>query len=246
LTHAVSSSAGCRVAIIVALSVEQASLRRLAQAAVGDLSVTQSGPGPQRAADNARAALAAGAGALVSWGLAGGVHLRLGSGTVVLPRRVRAADGAVYPVHREWRAVIAAALHGEIPVDEGDLLSVAEPLVTPAAKSAAAALGVVAVDMESAAVAAVAARARVPFIALRVVVDTATDVLPPAAVAWVDARGDRRFGAALAAAVRPLQWRALWILAKRYRAASRALERAAVLTAASRVLVAPAATGRAG
>jgi adenosylhomocysteine nucleosidase len=246
LTRSVSFSVGCRVAIIVALSVEQASLRRLARAAVGDLSITQSGPGPERAADNARAALAAGAGALVSWGLAGGVHARLGSGTVLLPCRVRAEDGATYPTHREWRAVIADALHGELPVDDGDLLSVAAPLATPAAKSAAAARGVVAVDMESAAVAAVAARARVPFVALRVVVDTATDVLPPAAVAWVDARGDRRLGAALAVAVKPLQWRALWILAKRYRVASRALDRAAALTAASRVLVARAPAGHAG
>jgi len=133
--------------------------------------------------------------------------MRLGSGTVVLPRRVRAEDGTVYPAHREWRAVIADALRGELAVDDGDLLSVAEPLVTPAAKSAAAAFGVVA--------------------------------------AGVDVRGGRRFGAALAVAVRPLQWRALWILAKRYRAASRALERAAALTAASRVLVAPVAAGRA-
>ncbi|HEX5049889.1 MAG TPA: purine and other phosphorylase-like protein, family 1 [Gammaproteobacteria bacterium] len=242
MTRAVSFSAG-RAAIIVALSVEQASLRRLALAGAGDVSITQSGPGPARAADNARAALAAGANALVSWGLAGGVHARLGSGTVVVPRRVRGDDGAVYPTHRAWRSGVADSLRGELGVDDGDLLTVAEPLATPAAKSAAAALGVVAVDMESAAVAAVAARARVPFIALRVVVDTAADVLPPAAVAWVDARGDRRFGAAFAAAVKPLQWRALFVLAKRYRAASRALDRAAALTAASRVLAAPAAAG---
>jgi hypothetical protein len=83
----------------------------------------------------------------------------------------------------------------------------------------------------------------VPFIALRTIVDTAADALPPAAVAWVDERGNRRLGAALAAAVKPLQWRALWILAQRYRAASRALERAAALTAASRVLAVPAAAG---
>jgi adenosylhomocysteine nucleosidase len=240
LTRAVSFSAG-RVAIIVALSVEQASLRRLALAGARDVSIVQSGPGPERAADNARAALVAGASALVSWGLAGGVHARLAAGSVVLPRRVRAEDESMYATHREWRALIADSLRAELAVDDGDLLSVAQPIATPAAKSAAAARGVVAVDMESAAVAAVAARARVPFIALRVVVDTATDVLPPAAVAWVDARGNRRFGAAFATAVKPLQWRALWILGKRYRAASRALDRAATLTAASRVLVAPAA-----
>lgn len=241
MTRAVPLSAGRRVAIIVALSVEQASLRRLVRAGAGEVSVTQSGPGPARAADNARAALAGGAGALVSWGLAGGVDPRLGPGTVVVPRRVRAENGDAYAADVEWRAVIDGALRGELRVSDGDLLSVAEPLVTPAAKSAAAALGAVAVDMESAAIAAIAARARVPFIALRVVVDTASDVLPPAAVAWVDAGGDRRFAAALAAAFKPLQWRALWTLAQRYRAASRALDRAAALTAASRVLVAPAA-----
>ena len=244
MTLAVSPSAG-RVAIIVALSVEQASLRRLVRAGARDLSVTQSGPGAERAAHHASAALAAGATALVSWGLAGGVDPSLGPGTLVVPRRVRAPDGTAYTTDAEWRAVIAAALYPELTLCDGDLLCVAEPLATRAAKSAAAALGVAAVDMESAAVAAVAARARVPFVALRAVVDTARDVLPPAAVAWVDARGDRRFAAAFAAAMKPLQWRALLVLASRYRAASRALERAAALTAASRVLAVPAA-GAAG
>ncbi|HET8699354.1 MAG TPA: purine and other phosphorylase-like protein, family 1 [Gammaproteobacteria bacterium] len=221
-------------------------LQRLARRGAPHFSVTQSGPGLARAAEHARAALAAGAGALVSWGLAGGVDADLGPGTVVVPRRVRAADGAIYAVDDGWRAVIAHALRAELAVSDGDLLTAAEPLATPAAKRAAAALGVAAVDTESAAIAAVAAAARVPFVALRAIVDTAADVLPPVAVAWVDERGNRRFAAALAAAAKPLQWPALWILARRYRAASRALERAAALMAANRVLAAPAAAGRAG
>jgi adenosylhomocysteine nucleosidase len=241
----VSPSVSPRVAIIVALSVEQTAWRRLARGSSDAFSVEQSGPGPASAAEHARAALAAGAGALLSFGLAGGIDARLVAGTVVLPRRVRAAHGAVYSVDDGWRAAIAQALQAELTVSDADLLSAAEPLPTPAAKRAAAALGVAAVDTESAAIAAVAAGARVPFIAVRVIVDTAADVLPPAAVAWVDERGNRRFAGALAAAAKPLQWRALWVLAQRYRAASRALERAAALMAANRVLAVPAAAGSA-
>ena len=133
--------------------------------------------------------------------------------------------------------MIADALRGELRVDDGDLLSVAEPLVTPAAK-APPALGVVAVDMESAASPPSQARARVPFIALQSVVDTATDV--PARRGGVGRRGgDRRFDAALAAAGRcngahcgPRE-----ALPRR----EARLDRAAALTAASRALVATGA-----
>jgi hypothetical protein len=89
--------------------------------------------------------------------------------------------------------------------------------------------------MESAAIAAVAARAGARFLALRVIVDAAGDSLPADVERWVDERGERRLGAALAAALRPAQWRELWILAQRYRAARRTLERLAPLVTGARL-----------
>ena len=90
--------------------------------------------------------------------------------------------------------------------------------------------------MESAGVSAEAARARVPFVAVRVVVDGLDDALPPGAESWIDELGHRRMSAVLRAALDARQWRALLTLAKRYRVASSALDRFASALAARRML----------
>jgi hypothetical protein len=116
-----------------------------------------------------------------------------------------------------------------------DLLSVPSALTQVAEKAKAAADGAAAADMESAAIAAVAARARARFVALRVVVDAAGDELPADVERWIDERGERRIGAALSAALNPRRWRALWMLAQRYRAARRTLARLAPIVSGARV-----------
>ena len=122
------------------------------------------------------------------------------------------------------------------------VLTVSSALESPAAKrAAAAATGAIAVDMESAGVAVEAARARVPFVAMRVVVDGLDDALPPSAESWIDDHGHRRMSAVLRAAVDARQWRGLLTLAKRYRVASSALDRLASTLAARRMLGADAA-----
>jgi hypothetical protein len=81
---------------------------------------------------------------------------------------------------------------------------------------------------------------------LRVVIDTLTDRLPPAEH-WIDARGDRRPGAALRALGRPAEWATLLTLAKRYRAANTVLYRLAHAAAERGLFGAPgAAASRAG
>jgi hypothetical protein len=108
---------------------------------------------------------------------------------------------------------------------------------------AAVASGAVAVDMESAAIAAVAAQAGVPFVALRVIVDGRDDAVPEGAESWIDERGNRRLASALAAVAKPGEWMALWRLAQRYRVASRVLARLARCVATRGLLGdAPAAT----
>jgi hypothetical protein len=94
--------------------------------------------------------------------------------------------------------------------------------------------GAAAADMESAAIAAVAARAGARFVALRVVVDAAGDELPADIERWVDERGERRIAAALSAALHPAHWRGLWMLAQRYRAARQTLARLAPIVAGAR------------
>jgi len=224
-----------RIAIIAALGNERAALARVPQAGLG-WSVVQSGPGPDRAAQCATAAVAAGAKALVSWGLAGGLAADVEPGTVILPRRVIMQRGETFAASAAWHERLAA-LATEFKMTLGDLLTVRAALGSPAAKAAAAtALAAVGVDMESAAIAAVAARARVPFIALRVVVDARDDALPANAEKWIDARGNTRGAAALGAIVRPGEWQALWRLAQRYRKANAVLVQLAQSVAARRLL----------
>ena len=219
------------IGFVAALALECASLRRQSPRAERWL-VVQSGPGAARAAAAARRAIDAGAQLLVSWGLAGGLGVGVAPGTVIAPRRVLAEGGEPLAVDAVWHSRLTL-LAVELGVDRGDLLTVAEPLESPAAKrAAAAASNAVAVDMESAAIAAVAAHARMPFVALRVVVDGLDDALPPGAESWIDEQGRRRASAVLRTVIDARQWGTLLTLAKRYRVASAVLDRLARALAA--------------
>ena len=240
----VRSVGAATVAFVAALGIECASLRRQARAAAW--LVTQSGPGAERASAAAARTIDAGARLVISWGLAGSLDAGLRPGTLVVPRRVLSQGAGPLPVDAAWHARVAA-LADAFALHDGDLLTAPAALESPAAKrAAAAATHAVAVDMESAAIAAAAARARVPFIALRVVVDGLEDSLPPHAERWIDERGERRMATTLRAVVSPRQWRALLTLAKRYRVASGVLDRLAQALAARRVLALDPATARVG
>ena len=233
------------IAFVAALALECASLRRQSPRADRWL-VVQSGPGAARAAAAASRAIDAGAGLVVSWGLAGGLAATVAPGTVVAPRRVLAKGEPPLAADAAWHSRFAALAH-EIAFESGDLLSVPQPLESPAAKrEAAQAAGAVAVDMESAAIAAVAARARVPFVALRIIVDGLDDALPPDAERWIDEQGRRRASAVLRAIVDARQWRALLTLAKRYRVATGVLDRLARALAARQAIGAGGAAVPAG
>jgi|GEM_PF-2536718 len=223
------------IGFIAALARECTSLRRQLPRA-GRWHVVQSGPGAARAAAAASRAIDAGAGLLVSWGLAGSLSAGVAPGTVIAPRRILAEGEAPLAVDAAWHSRLAA-LADELAVDCGDLLTVAEPLESPAAKrAAAAASNAVAVDMESAGIAAAAARGRVPFVVLRVVVDGIDDALPAGAQDWLDEQGRTRAAAVLRAVVDVRQWRTLMNLGARYRVASGVLERLAHALAAPRML----------
>src|SRR5215813_906087 len=96
-------------AVIVALGVERAALRA-GEGRDPPLGVIQCGPGPERAASAATAALASGASALLSFGLAGALRAELEPGDVLLPRRVRSAAGTSFDADPKWHAQLFAAL----------------------------------------------------------------------------------------------------------------------------------------
>ncbi len=192
--------------------------------------VAVSGIGSAAAQGAARRLIAAGATSLVSWGLAGGLDPGLEAGAVCLPRVVVAADGTRFPTTRSWRESLASSLAAHAHVESGNLLTAALPIDTVDAKQALyLATGAAAVDMESSAVAQVAEAHGLPFIAVRVIVDTARDGLPQA-VARASRAGRVQVGRLLLGLIRsPLQLGALLRLARRYRLAARSLRAVANL-----------------
>jgi len=219
----------CNIAVVIALGIEKASLQtELDAAAASPLSLAQSGPGADAAARAARAAIDAGATALVSWGLAGGLEPQIAPGTVVIPHRLVTADGASVPMDADWRARLVSRLSEDFNVHEGDVFVADRVLGTPRAKARAALeTGGVAVDMESAAVAAAAVRAGLPVVTVRVVADCLTDTLPAHIDQWIGPTGRRRAAPIVKAIFRPSQWRNLIRLARRYKTADRVLTRLA-------------------
>lgn len=120
-------------------------------------------------------------GALVSFGLAGGLDPALRPGALLVPGRV--VDG-----EDEWDT--DPALNDALGGGTGHtLLGGGAVLATVAAKRAAHVAGADAVDLESAAVARVAVRHGLPFAALRAVCDGAGRALPRAALLALDAAG---------------------------------------------------------
>jgi adenosylhomocysteine nucleosidase len=177
----------------------------------------------------------AGASALMSFGLAGGLDPRLTAGSVVFPSEVISRDGARFVTSVTWRERLAAALL-QRPVAGGKLLTSAQAIDAVADKAAAFRdTGAVAVDMESLAVAQVAAAHRLPFMAVRVIVDTAADRLPHAVVAASHGGRVRIWRLIGGLALAPVEFAPLIRLARRYRTARRSLAavgRAVLLTPA--------------
>ncbi len=132
-------------------------------------------------------ALAQGAHAVLSFGLAAGLAPGLAPGTLVIPGQILSGHDC-YEANPEWSHRLRTAL-GE-PVSQ-PVAGVDAPLIRSIDKvQLHLATGAVAADMESHVAARLAARAGRPFAALRVIADPAERALPRAAV--VGMRSDGR------------------------------------------------------
>jgi len=219
------------VGIVSALAAEARPLgptaqRRGALASLADGTLLAvSGIGASAAAGGARALIDAGATALISWGMAGGLDPALAAGTILLPSEVISCAGTAFMTARYWRERLSAALTAHRLVACGKLLTSPRAILSIADKAAAFRdTGAAAVDMESLAVAEVASSHELPFIAVRVIVDTAADILPRAVMAAARGSGQLPLGRLLASLARsPGDLAALIRLAPRYRAARHSL-----------------------
>jgi adenosylhomocysteine nucleosidase len=191
-----------------------------AEARVARLSgwqVTIGGGTTEGAARAAQRLIDAGASGIVSFGLAGGLDPRLRAGTVIVAGSVT-AYGRMWPTDPNLNIRLGGTTgHLCLGLDRA-VASSDEKLRLNMETGASL------VDMESGAVAMVAAAARVPFAVLRAICDPADRTLPPAALVALDTAG-RVAAARLAMSVlaSPGQVKALFGLARDAAAARRAL-----------------------
>jgi adenosylhomocysteine nucleosidase len=187
--------------------------------------IALSGVGMHRAENAARGLVASGATHLVSWGAAGGLDPELVPGTVVLPRSVTAPDGTTFESDIVWRDRLIHHIREHVRLSTGRSLTVKTAVTDPEQKRALFSRdGAVAVDMESAAIARVAKEHDLSWIAVRVVVDSATVPLPVTGSIGDD--GQVHVAKILfRAAVRPSQWPVLLALRACHRKADRAMRR---------------------
>jgi adenosylhomocysteine nucleosidase len=209
------------IAVIAALDLES----RILKFAAGDNCpiVYVSGPGRAGAYAAAERAIAAGASALISFGLAGGLGPEASTGRLVLPTSVASVDGE-WRSDAAWRNRLANVLEKECPSIDCLLYSADRVLTTRDEKASLRALsGACAVDMESAAIAKAATEAGVAFVALRVIADGPDDELPAKVEALVTEEGRTNYRAVVGFFVSPSQLRLLFGLAVKSRLARKQL-----------------------
>ena len=203
----------------------------------GSCLLVQTGVGVERA--RAVAARMPPARAFLACGCAGALAAWLRPGDLVAGDAVTALDtGECLPA--TGAALSGWAVARGFRVHRGVIASSPSVLGTARAKADAAADGALVVEMESAAVAAEARARGIPFVALRVVLDGATEELGPLVGAVDPATGDLRPRRALAAlGPRPWLWPTAVRLGRQTRIAEGQLRAimAAVLAAGMEALV---------
>jgi hypothetical protein len=129
---------------------------------------------------------------LVSFGFAGGLATEIVRGTLIIGTEVVREDGS-----RTWAAAsrhlveqFSAAAEAEgLLMRQGKLVTSSSIVTDPSRKADLRDLsGACAVDMETVGIAEAAQEAGLPWVAVRAIVDSATDTLPPACLTTL--RGD--------------------------------------------------------
>jgi adenosylhomocysteine nucleosidase len=200
-----------QIGFVVGLSAEARLLRRFG------VGIGIGGGFPAGATRAAEKQVADGAVALVSFGLAGGLNPALAPGAVLVPESV-IDDGEVYRCDSAliaWlggasgKSIMSAKLVAETQADKAALFKETRAE---------------AIDLESGAVARVAAGAKIPFAVLRAIADPASRNLPPAALIALNGAGEIGFLSVLASVFKePSQIPALITLGQDAAKARRAL-----------------------
>jgi len=217
--------------IVVSLPWELKSLTRQAipagtwKAITEDTLVALAGIGAERAYAASSVLISQGATALLSWGYAAALDDRLKAGCLLLPERIVSANGAVHPVSAEWHRRLYQALETKYSVRTDALVESDAIVKTPAEKRALAErTQAAATDMESAAHARAAQEHRLPFLALRAIIDTASTDIPANVLKALDAQGHINvWKVFVSVCLSPADWIKIFRLGIQFYAAQRTL-----------------------
>ncbi|MBS0349818.1 MAG: hypothetical protein JSR33_01290 [Proteobacteria bacterium] len=168
------------VGVVCALPIEACTLTHyrpeIGQTVVVNekLLVHVSGMGENQARIGAQKLIEKGASALISWGTAGGLQVALGHGQLLLPNQVIHHDKSVFTVDSVLQSQLQIYMQNHIVVNQGTLLQMNRIVTSVADKfQLFNQYQACAVDMESAAIAAVAQAACAKFLVVRSIVDSA-------------------------------------------------------------------------
>jgi len=160
--------------IVTGLTAEARIAAKLGLAVAG-------GGTPAGATEAANLLVGEGVTALISFGVAGGLNPALPPGTLIIPARL-VTENRTYMTNEALTASLGGPCH-TLLAGTAIVATVAEKAGLYRRTQADA------VDLESGAVAAVALRNKLPFAAIRAIIDPATETLPPAALAALNAVG---------------------------------------------------------
>lgn len=175
------------------------------------LLVRCAGGDSKRAEEIARFLVSEGCNGLVSFGIAGGLDPSLGPGMLVIAASVFGPGRARFHCDTAWRGRLMTALDGKLFVVASDVIGRDQPvLLSEEKRRLHKQTGAAAVDMESHAVAQVAAEHGVSFLAVRTIADPTGRHIPSWVPGLVGADGRPRTRAVIAGiAAHPLQLPAL-------------------------------------
>ncbi|MDZ7627922.1 MAG: hypothetical protein U5J99_05865 [Parvularculaceae bacterium] len=212
------------VAVICGLKSEAAAIKTsLANAKIdaAKARIGVSGANAARAEDLAEGLIAAGARAVVSAGLCGGLDPLLSPGVLIIGERVVSASGDVILSDRTLLAAAPPSAPRVAIFGSDDIIESAEKKKALYGRYASQT-----VDMESHGAARAAARANIPFIAVRVVADHAARALPKAALHAVTPSGGVNVVSVLIECVKaPQQFEQIAMLGRESGAATETLRR---------------------
>lgn len=159
------------------------------------LLLAYSGVGGYNAKKAAELLASKGATQLMSWGCAGGLTASLKPGDLVVPEQLLDVDDVDMAVNQQWHRHACQLLAPLVRLSTGKLAETATIVASSKEKQQLHSFTkALAVDMESVAVAKVAAARHLPFLCIRAIVDPASMNLPRAIAYAANLKGDILLG----------------------------------------------------